>query len=86
VPFGTESMGYMGSKKAYSGPRTGIYLPTKFGCDRPIVVGCRSRNDRQTNKPYGHDASRRRSGTVLDYGSAEWASRFRDGLAVLGLV
>jgi len=25
-------------------------LPTKFGCDRSIVVGCRSQNDRQTNK------------------------------------
>ena len=47
---GTESMGGRGSKKAYTGPRTGIYLPTKFGCDRSIVVGCRSRNDRQTDK------------------------------------
>jgi len=27
-----------------------IYLPTKFGCDRSIVVGCRSRNDRQTDR------------------------------------
>ena len=25
-------------------------LPTKFGCDRSIVVGCRSRNDRQTDR------------------------------------
>jgi len=42
--------GRYGSKKAYTGPRTGIYLPTKFGCDRSIVVGCRSRNDRQTDR------------------------------------
>jgi len=27
-PSGTESMGDRGSKKAYTGPRTGIYLPT----------------------------------------------------------
>jgi len=27
-----------------------IYLPTKFGCDRSIVVGCRSWNDRQTSR------------------------------------
>ena len=27
-----------------------IYLPTKFGCDRSIVLGCRSRNDRQTSR------------------------------------
>ena len=51
-PSGTESMGDRGSKKAYTGPRTGIYLPTKFGCDRSIVVGCRSvgrgMTDRQT--------------------------------------
>ena len=46
-------MGDRGSKKAYTGPRTGIYLPTKFGCDRSIVVGCRSRNDRQTDKQNG---------------------------------
>ena len=50
-PSGTESMGDRGSKKAYTGPRT--YLPTKFGCDRSIVVGCRSRNDRQTDKQNG---------------------------------
>ena len=43
-------MGDRGSKKAYAGPRRGIYLPTKFGCDRSIVVGCRSWNDRQTDK------------------------------------
>ena len=49
----TESMGDRGSKKAYTGPRTGIYVPTKFGCDRSIVVGCRSRNDRQTDKQNG---------------------------------
>ena len=53
-PSGTQSMGDSGSKKAYTGPRTGIYLPTKFGCDRSIVVGlgvgCRSRIDRQTNR------------------------------------
>jgi len=30
-----------------------IYLPTKFGCDRSIVVGCRSQNDRQTDKQNG---------------------------------
>ena len=47
-PSGTESMGDRGSKKAYTGPRTGIYLPTKFGCDRSIVVGCR-----QTDKQNG---------------------------------
>ena len=44
-PSVTRSMGDRGSKKAYTGPRTGIYLPTKFGCDRSIVVGCGSRND-----------------------------------------
>jgi len=49
-PTGTESMGDRGSKKAYTGPRTGIYLPTKFGCDRSIVVGCRTQNDRQTSR------------------------------------
>jgi len=49
-PSRTESMGDRGSKKAYTGPRTGIYLPTKYGCDRSIVVGCRSRNDRQTSR------------------------------------
>jgi len=43
-------MGDRGSKKAYTGPKTGIYLPTKFGCDRSIVVGCRSRNDQQTSR------------------------------------
>ena len=41
-------MGDRGSKKAYTPARTGMYLHTKFGCDRSIVVGCRSRNDRQT--------------------------------------
>ena len=49
-PSGTESMGDRGSKKAYTGPSTGIYLPTKFGCDRSIMVGCRSRNDIQTDR------------------------------------
>ena len=49
-PSGTESMGDRGSKKAYTGPRTGLYLPTKFGCDRSIVVGCRLQNDRQTSR------------------------------------
>ena len=51
-PSGTESMGNRGSKKAYTGPRTGIYMPAKFGCDRSIVVGCtcKSRNDRQTSR------------------------------------
>jgi len=49
-PSGTESMGDRGSKKAYTGPRTGIYLPTKFGCDWSIVVGCRSPNNRQTDR------------------------------------
>ena len=49
-PSGTESMGDRGSKMAYTGPRTGIYLPTKFGSDRSIVVGCRSWNDRQTSR------------------------------------
>jgi len=42
-PSGTESMGDRGSKKAYTVPR-------KFGCDRSIVVGCWSRNDRQTSR------------------------------------
>ena len=32
-PSGTKSVGDRGSKKAYTGPRTGIYLSTKFGCD-----------------------------------------------------
>jgi len=45
-----KSMGDRGFKKAYTGPRTGIYLPTKFGCDRSIVVGCRSCNNRQTTR------------------------------------
>jgi len=45
--------GRQGIQKAYTGPRTGIYLLTKFGCDRSIVVGCRSRNDRQTDKQNG---------------------------------
>jgi len=27
-----------------------VYLPTKFGCDRSIVVGWWSRNDRQTSR------------------------------------
>ena len=50
---GTENVGVRRSKKAHRGPRTGIYLVTKFGCDRSIVVGCRSRNDRQTDKQNG---------------------------------
>jgi len=50
---GVQSMGARGSKMAYTGARTGIYLPTKFGCDRSVVVGCRSRNDRQTDKQNG---------------------------------
>jgi len=49
-PSGTQSMGNRGSKKAYTGPRTGTYLPTKYGCDWSIVVGCRSQNDWQTDK------------------------------------
>ena len=44
-------MGDRGSKKAYTGARTGMYLHTKFGCDRSIVVGCRPSDDRQTNIP-----------------------------------
>jgi len=48
-PSGTETMGDRGSKKAYTGPWTAIYMPTKFGCDRSIVVGCRcGMTDRQT--------------------------------------
>jgi len=47
-PSGIESMGDRGSKKTYTGARTGMY--TKFGCDRSIVVGSRSRNDRQTSR------------------------------------
>jgi len=50
---GTQSMGDSGPKKAFTGPRTGMYLPTKFGCDRSIVVGSRSWNDRQTDKQNG---------------------------------
>jgi len=49
-PSGTQSMGDRGSQKAYTGLRTGIYLQTKFGCDRSIVVDCRSWNDRQTSR------------------------------------
>jgi len=49
-PSGTGSMGDRGSKKAYTGPRTGIYLPTKFGSDRSIMVGGRLWNDRQTDR------------------------------------
>jgi len=52
-PSGTQSMGDRRSEKAYTGPRTGIYLLTKFGCDQSIMVGCRSRNDRQTDKQNG---------------------------------
>ena len=37
----SQSMGDRGSKKAYMGPRTGMYLQTKFGCDQSIVVGCK---------------------------------------------
>jgi len=44
-------------KGLHTCPRTGIYLPTEFGCDRSIVVGCRSWNDwetsRQTDKQNG---------------------------------
>ena len=36
--------GLHGSKDRY------IYLQTKFGCDRSIVVSCRSCNDRQTDR------------------------------------
>jgi len=42
-PSGTGSMGDRGSKKAYMGP-------TKFGCDRSIMVGCRSWNDRHPDR------------------------------------
>ena len=84
-PSGTKSMGARGSKKAYTRARTGMYLHTKFGWDRSIVAGCRTSDDRQTNKQtsgndnkahslrdvtqqtdksYGHDASRRRSGKI----------------------
>jgi len=42
-PSSTQSMGDKESKKAYTGP-------TKFGCDRSIVVGCRSRNDRHSDR------------------------------------
>jgi len=75
---GTQSMGDRGSKKAYTGSRTSIYLLTKFGCDRLIVVGCKSRNDqqtdRQTDKQNGmtirltlceRDATIRRHGVVI---------------------
>jgi len=48
-PSGTQSMGDRESKMAYTGPMTGIYLHTKFGCDRSIVVG-RGMTDRQTNR------------------------------------
>jgi len=41
-PPGTESTGDKGSKKAYTGLRT--------GCDRSIMVGCRSRNDRHPDR------------------------------------
>ena len=43
-------MGARGSKKAYTRARTGMYLHTKFGCDRSLMVGCRPSDDRQTNK------------------------------------
>jgi len=52
-PSGTESMGDRVSKKAYTGARTGMYLHTKFGCDRSTVAGCRPSDDRQTNKQTG---------------------------------
>jgi len=44
-PSGTESMGEIGDPK-----RLTRVLLTKFGCDRSIVVDCRSRNDRQTDR------------------------------------
>ena len=46
----SQRMGARVSEKAYTRARSGMYLPTKFGCDRSIVVGCRSRNDRQTDR------------------------------------
>ena len=49
-PSGTESIGDRGSKKAYTGARTGIYLLTVFVSDRSIVIGCRVWNDRQTSR------------------------------------
>jgi len=49
-PSGTNSTGDRGSKKAYTGARTDIYLPTEYGCDQSIVVSYRSRNDRQTSR------------------------------------
>ena len=49
-PLSSQSMGDRGSKKAYTHVRTGMYMHTKFGCDRSIVVGCRPSDDRQTNK------------------------------------
>jgi len=42
-----------GDPKRLTRVRGQVYLPTKFGCDRSIVVGCRSRNDRQTGKLNG---------------------------------
>jgi len=39
-----------GDPKRLTRVRGQVYLPTKFGCDQSIVVGCRSQNDRQTDK------------------------------------
>jgi len=58
-------MGDRGSKKAYTGPRTGIYLPTKFGCDRSIVVYCKVAEcptDRQTDR---HRQTDRQNGMTI---------------------
>jgi len=52
-PSGIESMGDRGSKKAYTCARTGMYLHTKFGCDRSIDVGYRSWNDWHPDKQNG---------------------------------
>jgi len=42
--------GRQGPKKAYTGLRSGIYLPTKFGCDWSIVVALgRGMTDVQTS-------------------------------------
>jgi len=55
---GAQSMGDGGSKKAYTGP-------TKFGCDRSIVVGCMSWNDRQTSRQTDKHESQTQPITVL---------------------
>jgi len=86
--------GRQGSTKAYTGPMTGIYVPTKFGCDRSIVVGCWSRNDRQTDKQNGmtirltlceRDATDRQTDRLTDGQTEAFATWLHRRYALVGL-